>query len=645
MTLHALFALYLLLAGAGLRRTLQLAAAAIGLSVVFGAALMFTFPYLLSRPLEGYFGAVFGSTLLALPLVVFWGARDLVVPYNNLLQVVLVNVLALSFVEPFSVTRFLLNPVEPILPPVGAWLPWIVSLWPTWLAVALAHRGPPGDVRLRFLLNVWLEAVAFVWLLPTALDVIEGGFDATNLWTYAGSIVACICAVQVSLSALMFLVLADARDRFRHGQRLAQTIADRLSVTPSRPVFLLLAAGACWLVLDLTRGLVPDRATAASLAFLAVLGLGALANRRRSPVDADFPDESLAASAEPLSLWRFRFVFLLLALASPLLLALNYVRRENSFIAGPGTIGLVLVSAVWVALAACVLYGLLRFVWVIAESRARRPSVLTRRLAWWGGIAALCAWQWLIVPSPVPPGGLDGVEATLEGQRVYIWYAEEFGPLRRGRAVYLEDPDEGTRLRLSLCGASQYGPVQSFRIRPGGIIECRWSEHVAIVDKRGYNLLQRVGGLEGPLPVAPIAATQAPCAPAGDTPPVLRCGASTFVITEQSNGGFDRPIAWSLDDARQFVVPVPEGGVNCIELTVTASLDGAAPMPVPAVVLYNSRRLGEMGGIVWLYDRGASCGRLFPNSRGELWYEWSETTAALKRSTHFKVPVVGRSIL
>jgi hypothetical protein len=40
------------------------------------------------------------------------------------------------------------------------WMNFLIGLWPSALAIALARRGPPGDPRIGFVLVLWTAPAA-----------------------------------------------------------------------------------------------------------------------------------------------------------------------------------------------------------------------------------------------------------------------------------------------------------------------------------------------------------------------------------------------------------------------------------------------------------------------------------------------------
>lgn len=656
-TVHLLFFLYLLLVGAGLARAIRIAFLAIGASAACGLFAFFVYPYFFVRPVESSISVTLGSTLLVLPIVVLLYARDLIVPHVSILQVVLVNVLALLFAQDSQLIGLLLNPLHPIFPSLGLWPVRIISLWPTWLAVALARKGVPGDLRLRFILSIWVQVVGLLWLLPEAFHAMSN-FDPTSLWSYGKSLVGSLCAVQLVLSALTLFVLVGGRDRNSEDSKLARMIAERLDVVPANPIWLLIAGAGWWLLLLWGQRMLSSLQSGFEVgAYVIAAASGGIATWRTAEITTSRPVQSPAKQSEKrprtrteetraesgFSLWRFRGLFFLLAFTLSLLWFFNVIVRDVTLVVGKAPASaLLFVYGIWIILVSGACYVLLRLIWVVAESQGHPPTRRTRWLALATVMLLLSVWQWLTLPRVHTPGGLDGQETTLENQSVFLWYAHDLGFLgHSGRAVYLED-SLGQRRRLTLCGADQRGPVQSFRVHAARkTIECRWPDRVIMVHMNGEEALVH-WGVGPPLPIAPLSTTKAGCVPVGETSSDLNCKGEVVSLTQALKApGMSLPVSWNFTRASQFEITMRSGAaLGCIELGVIASIEGEAPASVPAVVLYNPAWKPSPYSVVWIYDRGASCRRVYEDLNGSLRYEWDALTAPLKGETHVRVPPI-----
>jgi len=295
-SLYLVFFLYLLLAGAGYRRTsgvLRTSAwQSLLTALVIGVAVALFSP---AGGLQAFLIVMLLASLLFLPTATLSRARDFVMPSSSALEVVCLNVLVLTVGAPsptfalFDLLfqggyHLLLNPFARFMPP---WLGAALSLWPAVVALRVAAQGTNATSRLRFLLNLWVHLMSIVWVLPAAITSFAT-FNAESPPSYVELLFACLGLVYVVLT---WMTLRDAllgKRTHLEGEvslditarlGVARVLADRMDPGRLHPAALVAGGVITCLAVWAALVILLDARTAASIGFMLVVVGGALVSR------------------------------------------------------------------------------------------------------------------------------------------------------------------------------------------------------------------------------------------------------------------------------------------------------------------------------------------------------------------------------
>ena len=280
-------------AGAGLMRTLSVLRVAAWQSSLAGLVVgVVVALFSVAGGAQAFLTVMTLMSLLLLPTAALSRARDCVLPSSSALEAVCLNVLVLAmggpahsfpFLDTFFVAGYhlLLNPFALLMPPS---LALALSLWPSVLALRVAGQGRHASRRSRFFLNLWVQLMSILWVLPAAMGTIRH-FKAGSLQAYVETVFACLGLVYVVLTWMTLRDAVFARRTTMEGERsidstegvgVARALADRMDAGRLHP-WVLVAAGlltyfAIWL--SLMHSL--DRQVAASAGFMVIVVAGAL---------------------------------------------------------------------------------------------------------------------------------------------------------------------------------------------------------------------------------------------------------------------------------------------------------------------------------------------------------------------------------
>lgn len=207
---NAAFVLYLLFARAPLATILNAVTLSLGIASASVAIILLPAYLFLPDRAQALATLCVAIGVVSAPIAVWRFARDRVVPRIPLLEVILINIVAL-----FAAAPGLAYWLDPLLLLLGervfssralGFVHFLLQLWPTWLALGMLRRGPPGDARLRLLLAFW-TVVTSAWILvgPAARALLQ--FDGSSATSLAMSLVASLLAVHVGLALLGVIML------------------------------------------------------------------------------------------------------------------------------------------------------------------------------------------------------------------------------------------------------------------------------------------------------------------------------------------------------------------------------------------------------------------------------------------------------
>ena len=271
VSLYLVFFMYLMFAGAGLMRTLSVLRVAAWQSSLAGLVVgVVVALFSVAGGAQAFLTVMTFMSLLLLPTAALSRARDFVLPSSSALEAVCLNVLVLAmggpahsfpFLDTFFVAGYhlLLNPFVLLMPPS---LALALSLWPSVLALRVAGQGRHASRRSRFFLNLWVQLVSILWVLPAAIGTFRH-FKAGSLQAYVEAVFACLGLVYVVLTWMTLRDAVFARRTTMEGERsidstegvgVARALADRMDAGRLHPR-VLVAAGlltyfAIWRVAD-----------------------------------------------------------------------------------------------------------------------------------------------------------------------------------------------------------------------------------------------------------------------------------------------------------------------------------------------------------------------------------------------------------
>lgn len=213
LTMFLAFFVYLLMAGAGIRRAVDVMArgALMGVGV---AGIMALLPSLVSTTIGEYVFVQFAvlGCFVGLAMMSLSRAREFVVPKSSTLEVVCLNVLIVAFAGPPDTFAFfemfmdlgyflLVNPLAHWVPADLGWLKLILQLWPSALALWAASRGEQASRWLRLFLMWWVQLACITWIFPASINVLFRLGDGTQ-YHYFDALLAAVGMVRVVLSLL-----------------------------------------------------------------------------------------------------------------------------------------------------------------------------------------------------------------------------------------------------------------------------------------------------------------------------------------------------------------------------------------------------------------------------------------------------------
>jgi hypothetical protein len=302
LSLYLVFFLYLMFAGAGLARALgALRTAAVQSSIIGLVIGVVVALFSVNAGVNTFLGVMLVSSLILLPPAALKLARDFILPGGSAFEVVCFNVLvlmmggpphSLAFIDMFMELGYhlLLNPFILLLP---AWLGFTLSLWPATLALRLAAQGDQASRKLRFFLNLWMQLMSIVWLLPSAIGTLIS-FKAKSPLSYVEALFACLSLVYVVLTWLA-LRAAFGKGTSLAGERtqssaddsgIAAALAERMEPGRWPPATLAIAGLSTYLLTWAALITFLNPQTAATVGFVAIVAAGALLGKR-APLAAD----------------------------------------------------------------------------------------------------------------------------------------------------------------------------------------------------------------------------------------------------------------------------------------------------------------------------------------------------------------------
>lgn len=317
-SLYLVYFLYLVLAGAGLSRTLgvlgvaarQSSITALVIGIVVGI-------FSVTGGMQAFSVVMLFMSLLALPNASLARAAEFILPSSSALEVVCFNVLAIAIGGPaqtfpiFDVFfqggfHLLLNPLAFLMPPA---LGVALSLWPSVLALRLAAQGSRASPGLRRFLNVWVQLLSVIWVLSAAINSLLAFKPATPM-SYVEALFASLGLIYVVLT-WMTLTAEDKSSSNSIGRKdVVRALAERMDPGRLHPAALAVAGVITYLVTWTAMIYLLDGHAAASIGFVAVVVAGALLGRgeKSSGVDEATPPRTVSA-------WAFSAAALLVVLS------------------------------------------------------------------------------------------------------------------------------------------------------------------------------------------------------------------------------------------------------------------------------------------------------------------------------------------
>jgi hypothetical protein len=296
VSLYLVFFMYLMFAGAGFMRTLSVLRVAAwqgalaGL-VVGGVVALFS----VAGGAQAFLTVMTLMSLIVLPTAALSRARDFILPSSSVFEVVCLNALVVAIGHPphsfpFFDTLFqgafhlLLNPFASFMP---VWLGTALCFWPSALALRLAAQGERASLKSRFFMNLWVQMMSIIWVLPAAIGSFNQ-FKGESPMDYVEILFACLSLVYVVLTWMTLrdavlgkrTVMIDERS-LDSTERIgvARALADRMDPGRWPPIAHVTAGIATYLITWTALLAYLDPGTAATVGFMTVVVAGALAGR------------------------------------------------------------------------------------------------------------------------------------------------------------------------------------------------------------------------------------------------------------------------------------------------------------------------------------------------------------------------------
>jgi hypothetical protein len=345
VSLYLVYFMYLMFAGAGLARTLGVLRVAAWQSSLAGLVVgVVVALFSVAAGAQTFLTVMTLMSLVLLPTASLSRARDFILPSSSAIEAVCLNVLVLAMGEPsrsfaFFDTFFqagyhlLLNPFVLLMPPS---LALALSLWPSVLALRVAAQGRQASRRSRFFLNLWVQLMSILWVLPAAIGTFRR-FKPDSWQDYVEAVFACLGLVYVVLT---WMTLRDAVFGKRTamegevsidstaGTGVARALADRMDAGRLHPGVLVAAGVLTYVAIWVSLLHSLDRQVAASAGFIVIVVAGAVLSRdlRRPTSEVDRP-------ALPWSAWVVSAVALIavMVVIRPLSMQLFAARQQAVF--------------------------------------------------------------------------------------------------------------------------------------------------------------------------------------------------------------------------------------------------------------------------------------------------------------------------
>lgn len=215
LNVHVVFALYMLLHGIPWQRIISVSA----VSVAIAAVLAFVMPFYLHH-ITMFVPYAMSLSVLVLPFVVLYYARDELMPRVNAIELILLNVVAVMFMASVPGMRYLINPLSWLsLPPGLALLVhYVLSYWPSWISLYLIRKGEEPGKRVRLWLVVWATLVYAFLLFSPAVHALQE-FDVSSLSSWLISLFTALVVVRVTLLVVSVVdLLTRKKDALDEGE-------------------------------------------------------------------------------------------------------------------------------------------------------------------------------------------------------------------------------------------------------------------------------------------------------------------------------------------------------------------------------------------------------------------------------------------
>ena len=604
-------------------------------------------------------------------------ARDQVISRHGAIEIVLLNIAAIFASGMNPLAHYLLSPVphSVLASPFFWWLNFIVQFWPSGLVLAMLRRKEPHDLRLRFLLSLWVVATYIVMLAPLAWHSLTR-FDSSSAMAYVWSLMSCFVAVHVALLVLALLASGESGQPIVIEEGPAKFFASRVELGGMKPGLVLLIGAGFWLSLRMLVKLVEPGPHAVSLSLLFLVVVAGVMTRftpaamEAEPAEAELEQEEHHGAALE-SLWENRKG--LLALLIPVIgawlyfglrpYAIFYANRDGLYFLeaiGFASLAILLCVAAWIA--TMVMDGL--------RMGNRRWIGAPRRRLMLAGVALLALWQLAGLPPPgaydppalaaqAPPASAVEVETALgkalyavDNGQVYIGPAEVTHLSgARGHALFLQRG----RGRWALCRdhtdrrytQSLAFTLTHFQIFDGKNLECRYTvldsrvgkdrqyvELRSVSDQRA-DVLYRSGFVENPLAQA-VAGAAAKCTLEAEPAPQVRCGNRVQPLpVAADSAAWPTPAAWHIGQTQRMGFSASHLKLACLTAEVDGPLPGGQTGRWPALVITRSELPENLPmPVVVIYDSSASCQGIEQHDAG-LYFRLSDASSqALHKSTY-----------
>jgi hypothetical protein len=603
---------------------------------------------------------VFNPIVMA--FVIVSKAREAITPRISAVELVCLNVAA-PFAASGSFISTLLNPFwqfGALLPqPFTFVLHWLIVLWPTWLVVAMIRRKRTQELRLRFLLVIWMQAIYIALLLGPATAALAA-FSGSTTYGYLVLTLNSFALIQIVLTAISLWTLwRGGSDLISVPKNPAQFLAERLRVSEVSLNTIGVTIVLTYVLGYVLRRTPVAREIVAAIMLTAPIIVGGLIRRAftsdTAESDADQSDDEAHAVGTQLNrprselqlltrLWKMRVWILISAALFWIFWATTYSRSSGA----PPTTDPVL-NALRIACGIPMLFIVFHLAAIVLDSLGIAGRILNGKSK-----ALLMLFAAMLFVGVHWSGGRlydpQAVAKRVMAVELGEFYEQEFyNPVtqRVGRGLFYKGRYRPASIENeSICADTVAESWVGFRALGPYAVECQWSTITDDPDEsvRTFNVCLHDAtqcqpsatfraGVEGIRLTAVDDMRKLSNFQPQDFCKVeewkLVCGKWSDHFSNWPQGVWPRPNAWDRQSI-EIKLHSLEKGVRliCAQGGVTGEIAGVAPEALYGLAVVTFDLYGNpLSQLRMVYDEHASCDRLVQAKRGDVYYLVRRSTA------------------